>query len=155
MPIAYEIHPANGILIYVATGALTSDDVVQTMAAVANDKDFDPSYAVVMISDDRLQTHDLDYAQIREISSAGNALLGRGDNERPSYQAIVCPEGMQKIFANFFAAVVESDPANRVTHKVCKTFAEVEQWTGCSCAGILAIELALREDYEQIRELYG
>lgn len=155
MSVTYEIHPSNRVLIYIATGQLSADEVIGAMAAVAGDKDYDPGFPVVMVCDDEVQLEDLDYNRLREITLAGVDLLGRGAIEGPSYQAIICPDGTQNIFANFLLATVESEPSASVKHKICKTIAEAEQWTGCSLAGIDVIECAVRGDYDRMRENYG
>jgi hypothetical protein len=155
MPLAYEIHPTNRVLVYVATGSLTAGDVLQTMSNASQDEAYDPAYSVVMVADDSLQTHELDSGHVRTITSAGIGMLGRGDLDQPSYQAVIAPDGVHELFGKFFAAIVESNPDARAVHKICKTLDETEQWTGCRLEGIEAIELGLRGDYGRIREIYG
>ncbi|MDP6875232.1 MAG: hypothetical protein QF521_17035 [Alphaproteobacteria bacterium] len=155
MSVSYEIHPSNKVLVYIATGLLSADQVIGAMAAVAKDADYDPGFSVVMVTDDQVQLEELDYERLREITLAGVDMLGRDTIEGPSYQAIVCPDGMPNIFANLFLTAVESNPRARAKHKICKTIAETEQWTGCSLAGIEVIECAVRGEYDRMRENYG
>lgn len=153
MPVTYQISPENRVLVWVFSGKLQNDDLIKTLATAGKDPLYDPDYQVVLIACPDVDPHEITAPMVDQISATAIAELDRDASVRTTRQAVICPEGMVRIFMGFFAAISESNPRYSAEYKHCTTISEAENWIGRNLAGLELVELALSDQFTRVNEL--